>query len=98
MRWLPALALALVLAAFLPTLRFRFVNWDDDIHVQANRAVVDPAAPLRERLLTPGLGYPIPVTVASYRLEHRLFGLAPAGYHAGNLLLHLLSCVLVLAL
>jgi hypothetical protein len=98
MRWLPAAALLLVLATFLPTLRFGFVNWDDDIHVTRNPAVVGGDVPARLRWLTPNLGYPIPVTVASYRIEHALFGLRPGVYHATNVLLHLTSCLLVYAL
>jgi hypothetical protein len=99
MRWLPAAALVLVLAAFLPTLRFGFVNWDDNFHVYRNPAVTgDGAVSLRDRLLTAGLGYPIPVTVASYRLEHAVAGLRPGVFHATNLALHLLSCLAVFLL
>jgi hypothetical protein len=98
LRWLPAAALALVLLTFLPTLRVQFVNWDDGLHVTQNPAVVGGGASLADRLLTPRLGYPIPVTVASYTVEHALFGLLPGPYHATSVLLHLLSCLAVFAL
>lgn len=94
--WVVALALGAVLLTLGPTLNYSFVNWDDDLHVYRNPLVTAPAdAPLREVLLTPRLGYPIPLTILTYRLEHALFGLRPAAFHATNLLLHLLCCALV---
>jgi hypothetical protein len=55
-------------------------------------------ASLRDKLTTPALGYPIPITVASYRLEFRLFGPAPWHFHLGNVLAHVVSCALVAAI
>jgi protein O-mannosyl-transferase len=88
--WLGPL-LAIVLACVAPTLGFGLLAWDDRQHVSENAAVVDPSnAPARDLLLTPGLGYPIPLTVATYRAEHALFGLKPWVFHASNALLHVL--------
>jgi len=90
---------ALAVIVFLPTVNFRFVNWDDDFHVYRSPVVTgDGDVGLRDVLLTPHLGYPVPVTVASYRLDHRLHGLAPAGYHITNLVLHALATGLVFLL
>ena len=73
---------------------FSFVNWDDDLHVATNRAVTDPGSvAARDHLMTPYLGYPVPVTVFSYILDHQVAGLNPSHYHVTNLLLHLLVCV-----
>lgn len=90
---LPA-ALVLVLLTFARTLSFSFVNWDDELHVTGNPAVIGGAS-VQQRLLTPSLGYPIPVTVATYAAEHALFGSMALPYHATNLLLHLAACVLL---
>ncbi|HOU54571.1 MAG TPA: hypothetical protein PLQ97_11640 [Myxococcota bacterium] len=80
-----------VAGVFHPVWQADFVNWDDDFHVIENRKVQDPGAVgLREWLLTPELGYPVPVTMASYALERWLHGPSPEGFHGGNLLLHLL--------
>jgi protein O-mannosyl-transferase len=95
--YLPWLVLGLVALAFLPTLGFGFVNWDDGMHVLGNPAVVGTGA-LRDRWLTPSLGYPVPVTVLSYRLEYLLAGGSPWLYHATNLLLHLGICGLLYGL
>jgi hypothetical protein len=90
---------ALVLACGAPTLGFGFLAWDDGLHVSANPLVLRPASVgWRDQLLTPALGYPIPVTVASYRLDYSLFGLRPGVFHAVNVLLHLAACLLAFAL
>jgi hypothetical protein len=94
---LPAVVATVVLATFAPTHGFDFVNWDDRVHVTSNPAVVGGAT-WRERLLTPSLGYPIPVTVATYAFEHRWFGTDPRVYHVTNLVIHLLSCLCVFEL
>ena len=68
---------------------FDFVNWDDDLYVTRNMAVQDPgSADTYTLLATPYLGYPIPVTMATYTVEHALFDLEPAAFHLTNLLLH----------
>jgi tetratricopeptide (TPR) repeat protein len=92
--YLPSLILALIALGFARTLGFGFVNWDDGTHVLGNPAVVSTGG-MRERWLTPSLGYAIPVTVASYRVEYLLAGATPWVYHATNLLLHLGVCGLV---
>lgn len=83
---------ALVLIAGAPSLSYGRVSWDDPIHIVDN-PVVQGRADLLETLLTPGLGYPIPVTILTYRLEHLL---TPAWlaeshpfllHHLGNVLL-----------
>jgi hypothetical protein len=93
-------ACALVIAAvLLPTLGFAFSTWDDPEHVTQNPAVQAPFdTSLRSHLLTPQLGYPIPVTVATFTLNRALFGPDAASFHALNALLHLAVCVLVYAL
>jgi hypothetical protein len=89
--------LGAIAAVYAVSVSFAFVNWDDDLYVYRNPLVVDPArTTLRELLTTPALGYPAPLTVVSYRLEHALVGLSPWLYHLDNVLLHLTVCWLVL--
>lgn len=89
----------LVAMTFWIVLSHGFVNWDDDVYVYKNTAVLG-SEPLtwKRALLTPELGYPAPVTMLTYRLEHATVGLEPAVFHATNLLLHTLNALLVLAL
>jgi hypothetical protein len=83
----------------LPTLQFGWLDWDDKLHVTANRAVTAPSeAGWRSLLLTPELGYPIPVTVASYMLDHALYGVGPLGFHLSQLIYQLMVCALYFGL
>jgi len=94
-----AISCALIAVCQLPSLRFGFLDWDDGLHVAKNPAVIAPGAvPLSDLLTTPALGYPIPVTVASYALEAHLLGLAPWHFHLVNVLLHLACCAFVFAI
>lgn len=93
---IPVVATALV---FATVVTLPFVNWDDPNHVLDNTEVVSPLgrgiAPL---LLTPRLGYPVPVLVLSFALDHALFGFSPAAFHAVNVVLHVLNVALVATL
>jgi hypothetical protein len=93
-------ACAVVIAANLAsTWQFGFLAWDDPGHVTSNPAVQAPAeTPLSTHLLTPQLGYPIPVTVASYTVNQALFGRWPASFHIVNTLLHFGVCAVCFAL
>ncbi len=95
--WQPLLALSLVAAVFAPSVGFGFVNWDDELHVLRNPSVLGHGT-LTDLLLTPQLGYPIPLTVLLWKLEAMIAGLAPWLFHLTNVLLHLSSCVLVFRL
>lgn len=89
----------LIAACHLPTVRFGFLDWDDNIHVTQNAAVLAPdRVSLRDKLTTPALGYPIPVTVATYAFEVRVFGFAPWHFHLLNVIAHVASCALVFLL
>lgn len=89
-----ALVAAATLAAYAPALRSGYV-WDDDQHVTANPTLRDLAG-LRA-IWTDGFATPqyYPLVHTSYWIEHQLWGLAPAGYHLDNVLLHLLGAWLL---
>jgi hypothetical protein len=82
-------SLALVGLCLAPTLRFGLLDWDDTLHVTTHPG---------EWLLTPQLGYPIPVTVASYALDHALFAGAPSGFHLSQIVYQMIVCVLYVGL
>src|SRR5262249_1578748 len=72
-----------------------FVNLDDPIYVQDNPLLnKNPLA----AFTTIHAGYWIPLTWISYQIDYQLYGLAPAGYHRTNLLLHAANVVLVFML
>ncbi|HLG18909.1 MAG TPA: hypothetical protein VI895_03715 [Bdellovibrionota bacterium] len=97
--WIVAAALGAMAFFFFPVTNFQFVSWDDQVHVYRNPIVLgNEAVSWHDRLLTPSLGYPIPVTILTYQLEHKLFDLDPRGFHATNVVLHLASCLLLFIL
>ncbi len=96
------LGLILVLvtaAAFLPSLRNDFTNWDDQVVVLKNPLIRDLSASnlLRFFWEIPQDVYK-PLVLISYALEYRFFDLQPRVYHATNLFFHLLNVLLVFGL
>jgi hypothetical protein len=106
---LTALAVvALALWAYVPALRAGWI-WDDDLYV-TNNAYVQSWGGLWDiwfgftrhaskggALIVKTYQY-YPVVFSSFWLDHKLYGLAPAGYHAQNVLLHVVNAALVLRL
>ena len=92
-----AVALAvLVVVSYLPALQGDFV-WDDVIF--AEEPVLHSPGALRSIWFSPtdikNEGHYWPLVYSSFWLEHKLWGLHPAGYHAVNIFLHLLNCLLL---
>ena len=92
-----ALAIALLVAvSYLPALRGGFV-WDDVIF--AEEPIVHSSSGLRSIWFAPAdikkEAHYWPVVYTTFWLEHKLWGLDPAGYHAVNIALHLLNCLLL---
>ncbi|MCO4763037.1 MAG: hypothetical protein KC502_16085 [Myxococcales bacterium] len=95
---LPVLALlGVVFALYGRTAEFHFVDWDDRHHVYANPAVVAPdTASVADRWLGRNIGYPLPITLATWRLDQALHGpdgvgtakaVDGVGYHKSQLLI-----------
>ena len=97
---LAVLALAaLAVGCYLPALSAGFV-WDDRIFARA-LAVRDWDGLWRIWFSPSEIedeGHYWPLVYTSFWLEHKLWGFAPAGYHAVNVLLHAANTVLVLRL
>ncbi|HEY8241336.1 MAG TPA: hypothetical protein VIH35_07815, partial [Kiritimatiellia bacterium] len=95
-----ALLAAVVLLAYLPSLRNGFV-WDDQYMVVDNPAirslthVADYFTDATTAASIDTFGFYRPLQVVVFALEYQLWGLRAAGYHAVNLLLHM-GAVLVL--
>ncbi len=103
-RWCTDVIAGLILvgisvAIYAPNLQAGFLTWDDDLMVLANPLVLSPnglSAIWSRTAHTHGWpNYPLFYT--SLWLNHRLWGLEPAAYHAANIALHVLNAVLVLA-
>ena len=88
---------ALVFASYFPALSAGFV-WDDTVFTE-EPVLREGVAGLAKIWFSPRAisneGHYWPLVYSSFWLEHKLWGLAPLGYHLVNLLLHLLCTVLV---
>ena len=94
MRTLIFIAVVLV---YLPSLRNGFI-WDDDQYVTQN-ATLRTTAGLADIWLHPAATPQYyPLVHSSFWLEYHLWGLSPLGYHLDNILLHAISCVLLLGI
>jgi len=93
--FLPA-ALAITFLCFFPSLQNRFVNLDDPQYLLENPVVKSLNAENLKAIFTRQfVGNYQPVTMLSYMLEYKIFGLNPFGYHLINLVFHLLNTFLV---
>ena len=92
---LGAIAL-LVVVSYFPALQGGFV-WDDVIF--SEEPVIHSPDGVRSIWLAPAdiknEGHYWPLVYTSFWLEHKIWGLNPAGYHAVNILLHLTNCLLL---
>jgi len=85
---------ALTIGAFLPSLDGQFLNWDDQKNLVTNQAYrgLGPRQ-LWWMATTTLMGHWIPLTWVTLGVNYVVGGMAPWGYHAGNLLLHAGSAV-----
>lgn len=93
--WLvPVLIALLTVAAFLPTLRNEFVNWDDDKNFLDNPQYRGLGWPqLRWMFTAVHMGHYVPLTWLTLGLDYALWGMKPFGYHLTSLLLHAANAV-----
>ncbi|MBK9107722.1 MAG: tetratricopeptide repeat protein [Saprospiraceae bacterium] len=82
--------LAFTFLIFSPSLKCDFVNWDDDRNVYENILVkeFDVVGIFTQNVI----GNYNPLSILSFALEHKFFGMDPKVMHFNNVLLHLL-CV-----
>ncbi|MDD2772862.1 MAG: tetratricopeptide repeat protein [Elusimicrobiales bacterium] len=92
-------AAALAFVAMQPVLHAGFINWDESIYVLGNPLIRDFSFHGAARIFS-SLHYGLykPLTMLSFALDYKLFGLNPCGYHAVNLLFHVANTLLVLRL
>ena len=99
---LAALGLGLLAAAvYLPAFSAGFV-WDDEVFTEA-AAVRDWSGLWKiwfafSPRAIPNEGHYWPLVYTTFWIEHKLWGFAPAGYHAVNVLLHAVNTLLLLRL
>lgn len=94
-----ALIIIITFFSFLNCLKNGFVSWDDDIYVTNNPLIRDLSLKGIIKIFTTiHFWLYKPLAIFSFALEYHFFKLAPGGYHAVNLALHLFNCALVFSL
>src|SRR5258707_591590 len=88
-----ALLILLTVTAYLPALRCGFV-WDDDDHVTNNPAMTSVRG-LRQIWSSLSVSRYYPLTLTSFWMQRRLWGLQPLFYHAVNIALQAINAVLL---
>ncbi|MED5261165.1 MAG: tetratricopeptide repeat protein [Myxococcota bacterium] len=96
---LPLLLVVATLAVYLQSLGFDFIAFDDDRYILRNPEIQNGLTleSARWAFTTGYEGAWQPLTWMSFMLDFELFGLEPAGYHATNVLFHVLNTLLVYA-
>lgn len=81
-------------AAYWPALGAGYI-WDDDSYLTQNPIITDPAglSKIWSSLTATPQFYPL--VFSSFWIEHHLWGLEPLGYHAINVVAHVLTSFLV---
>jgi protein O-mannosyl-transferase len=93
--WLQAAILAAaVILAYQPAWRAGFI-WDDDVYVTHNRLLTAPDGLKRIWFSLDSPSQYFPMVYTALRMERSAWGLAPAGFHWVNILLHAGNAVLL---
>ena len=97
--WTWPVLVILTLIAFWPSVWFDFVNWDDPAYIAHNDLIKSWSPSNLYGIATESVtrNY-APLTIFSFLIDHSIWGDNPCGFHATNVLLHLLNGILVLLL
>ena len=92
---LQAFVLILItVTAYLPATRCGYI-WDDDRYVSSNPLLHAPDGLYRIWFSKDSPSQYFPMVYTSFRLEYKLWGLNPHGYHITNILLHSINALLL---
>jgi tetratricopeptide (TPR) repeat protein len=93
-RLIGAALIILTLLAYQPVWHAGFI-WDDDVYVTQNKLLSAPDGLQRIWFSQDSPSQYFPLTYTTFRIEKRLWGLNPTGYHLVNLLFHAANALLV---
>ena len=88
---------AVTCAVFGQTIRYHFVNFDDDLYVYNNPAIQSGLTlkGIAAAFSSPHAHNWHPLTTISHMLDCQLYGLNAAGHHATNVILHTIAVLLL---
>ena len=84
---------------FYPSVRYDYVNWDDDVNVTINPNVQQlNKESVRNMFTSTVIGGYTPLTTLTFALEVNQWGFNPKVHHLNNIILHILCTLLVFIL
>lgn len=84
---------------FSPTLKYDFVNWDDDVNITENETIQKlDKEHVKAIFTTSVIGGYNPLTTLTFAIEYHFVGEKAGLYHFNNILLHALCTLLVFIL
>src|ERR1700758_2220246 len=88
------------LAVFGQTIRYNFVNFDDDLYVYNSKAIKAGLTikGIAAAFTTPHARNWHPLTTISHMLDCQLYGLKAGGHHTTNVVLHVIAVLLLFQL
>ena len=79
---------------YFPALNNDFTNWDDIDYVVENNDIKDLSLRgLQKIFTTTVLGHYHPVTMLSYCIDYKIFGLEARGFHLSSIIYHLIAVI-----
>ena len=88
-----------VFLAYLPVLKYGFTNWDDPDYTLENLHIRSMDFGFFKWVFTSAsVSNWHPLTIISYALDYRIWGLNPTGYHLTSIVFHALNTALVFLL
>lgn len=91
-----AIVIIVTFISYSNSLKNDFTYWDDQKFITENNDIKSFSAENLVKIFSSSyIGMYVPLTVLSFVIEYRFFGLTPFYFHLNNLLLHLLNCLLV---
>ena len=85
---------AITIVAYQPAWNAGYI-WDDDVYVTGNQLLTASDGLWRIWFSLDSPSQYFPLVYTTFRFEHALWGLNPAGYHLVNILLHATNALLV---
>jgi len=89
-----ALLFAMTVVSYLPAFGAGYI-WDDDFYVTENPLLTAPDGLSRIWFSTDSPSQYFPLVYTTFRIEHSIWGLDPAGYHITNIVVHALNALLL---
>ncbi len=92
-----ALSAVVTFLVYIPALRNGFVKWDDHLYIYENGLIRTRfnLEFLKRVFFSAQVSNWHPITMISYAVDYRLWGLNPFGYHLENVILHSFNAFLV---